>query len=115
VEEIGAPGTLVGVWPDPRLTDVPLHLEPGDTLVLYTDGITEARPTLTRRIFGERRLAHLLATSGELDASATIELIARAADTHANGAARDDTALLALRVPPPPSAPPPSSQAPETG
>jgi serine phosphatase RsbU (regulator of sigma subunit) len=115
VGEIGAPGTLVGVWPDPRLADVPLHLEPGDTLVLYTDGITEARPTLTRRIFGERRLAHLLATSGELDASATIELIARAADTHANGAARDDTALLALRVPPPPSAPPPSSQAPETG
>lgn len=76
-----------------------MHLEPGDTLVLYTDGITEARPTLTRRIFGERRLAQLLATSGDLDASATIELIARAADTHANGAARDDTALLALRVP----------------
>jgi serine phosphatase RsbU (regulator of sigma subunit) len=99
VEEIGAPGTLIGVWPDPRLTDVPVHLEPGDTLVLYTDGITEARPTLTRRIFGERRLAQLLATSGDLDASATIELIARAADTHANGAARDDTALLALRVP----------------
>jgi serine phosphatase RsbU (regulator of sigma subunit) len=98
VEEIGAAGTLVGVWPDPRLIDVPFRLEPGDTLIMYTDGITEARPTFTRRIFGEARLRHLLATSGDLDAQTTIELIAAAADAHADGAARDDTALMALRA-----------------
>jgi serine phosphatase RsbU (regulator of sigma subunit) len=99
VEDVGTLGTMVGVVPDPRLADTQFELNPGDTLVLYTDGITEARPTTTRKIFGEERLRGLLASSTALDASATIDLIATAASEHAAGAARDDTALLALRIP----------------
>ena len=43
VEEVGELGTLLGLVPDPTLGDARAELEPGDTLLLYTDGITEAR------------------------------------------------------------------------
>ena len=43
VELIGAPGTLLGLAPDPELHERSTSLRPGDTLVLYTDGLTEAR------------------------------------------------------------------------
>ncbi len=36
-------GTLLGALADPLLTEESIHLAPGDTLVLYTDGVTEAR------------------------------------------------------------------------
>ncbi|MYV70053.1 SpoIIE family protein phosphatase, partial [Streptomyces sp. SID2131] len=43
VEPLGTPGTLLGVMDTVRLTDVPFELAPGDLLLLYTDGATEAR------------------------------------------------------------------------
>src|SRR4051794_3537670 len=43
VEEVGAPGTLLGVVPDPNFEDRSLAMGPGDALVLYTDGVIEAR------------------------------------------------------------------------
>ena len=43
VESVGEPGTLLGVVPDPALSCAEIELFRGDTLVFYTDGITEAR------------------------------------------------------------------------
>ena len=43
VQAFGEPGTLLGVIPDPDLTSTELELFRGDTVVFYTDGITEAR------------------------------------------------------------------------
>ncbi len=43
VEAVGEPGTLLGVLPDVRLSDTAIQLGHGDLLVLYTDGVTEAR------------------------------------------------------------------------
>jgi serine phosphatase RsbU (regulator of sigma subunit)/PAS domain-containing protein len=42
VEAVGSHGTLLGLVPDPELQDRSTDLHPGDTLVLYTDGLTEA-------------------------------------------------------------------------
>ncbi|TML36963.1 MAG: GAF domain-containing protein [Actinobacteria bacterium] len=42
VAETGTPGTLLGVVPDPDLSDETLVLRPGDSIVLYTDGLTDA-------------------------------------------------------------------------
>ena len=39
----GAPGTLLGVLPDPRFEDFSMSLGPGDALVFYTDGVIEGR------------------------------------------------------------------------
>ena len=43
VEAVGEPGTLLGVLPDVRLSDTAVRLQRGDVMVLYTDGVTEAR------------------------------------------------------------------------
>ncbi|MGW0658314.1 SpoIIE family protein phosphatase [Streptodolium elevatio] len=57
---VDAPGTLLGIGDDPRVSTRRLHLHPGESLVLYTDGITEARDA-DGSLFGESRLAGLLA------------------------------------------------------
>jgi serine phosphatase RsbU (regulator of sigma subunit) len=44
VELVGEPGTLLGLV-EPRLSDAELILHPGDTLLLYTDGLTDAPGT----------------------------------------------------------------------
>jgi serine phosphatase RsbU (regulator of sigma subunit) len=43
VEPVLAPGTLLGVYADIELTEVTFRLDRGDMMVLYTDGVTEAR------------------------------------------------------------------------
>jgi serine phosphatase RsbU (regulator of sigma subunit) len=42
IDEIGSTGPILGVLPNPRWCSRTLHLERGDTLVLYSDGVTEA-------------------------------------------------------------------------
>jgi serine phosphatase RsbU (regulator of sigma subunit) len=42
VEELGPTGMPVGLMPEGNYSEVNLTMEPGDVLVLYTDGITEA-------------------------------------------------------------------------
>jgi serine phosphatase RsbU (regulator of sigma subunit) len=76
-------------------------------LLLYTDGATEARrqlsaPEAVRPLFGEDALANALASTHGLDAAATISRLAQILARHTGGWASDDTALLALRVPPRP-------------
>ena len=43
VEAVGEPGTLLGVLPEVSLSDTAVQLRRGDLMVLYTDGVTEAR------------------------------------------------------------------------
>ena len=54
VQRVEASGTLLGVLPSPPLHDVTVELQPGSSLVLFTDGVTEARRGTEQ--FGERRL-----------------------------------------------------------
>ncbi|HUR79236.1 MAG TPA: PP2C family protein-serine/threonine phosphatase, partial [Thermoanaerobaculia bacterium] len=42
IEEIGSTGPVLGVLPNPAWHSVSAELEAGDTLVLYSDGVTEA-------------------------------------------------------------------------
>ena len=96
VERLEAPGTLIGVLESLELQDVEARLGPGDALVLYTDGVTEARSGEGR--LGEEGLAVLLA-SADGDSA---EALAAAADEGAAGGAgaqRDDAAVLVVRVP----------------
>ena len=105
VLQIDARGPLLGIVPDIQLTDVRFRLAPGDTLLLYTDGATEARaqqrsPAAARPLFGEEALAEALAGTHGLDAAATISRLSQVLAEHTGNWASDDTALLALRVPP---------------
>ena len=69
---------------------------PGDVLVLYTDGVTDARGDDER--FGDERL--LAALRGATDAAGAVAAIDRALNAFQRGAQADDTAILALDLPP---------------
>jgi serine phosphatase RsbU (regulator of sigma subunit) len=97
-------GALLGVFPDPRLTDTRFRLGPGDVLLLYTDGAVEARRSrehADRPVFGEDALARTLADCRGQGAPAIVRHLAATLARHSAGWASDDTALLALRVPSP--------------
>jgi serine phosphatase RsbU (regulator of sigma subunit)/anti-sigma regulatory factor (Ser/Thr protein kinase) len=98
VLQCGAPGLLMGFVHDPPLTDVDLRLDAGDTLLLFTDGVTDASRQGDR--YGDDRLRDLI---GELDAalhaSELAETIELTAVAHAEFQPQDDMALVAVQVP----------------
>lgn len=83
----GTPGSLLGVFPDVALTDTRVELEPGDTLVLTTDGVLDSGGPLE-----QAGLERILGTCRGLPVAAVVERIHRAIDA----AQRDDIAILAL-------------------
>jgi serine phosphatase RsbU (regulator of sigma subunit) len=92
-------GTVVGVLPDARFEEDAIDLEPGDRVVLYTDGISEAASP-TGELFGEERLASAIATLPRgLTARDTIEQILAAVRAWLQGREPgDDMTLMVLRV-----------------
>jgi serine phosphatase RsbU (regulator of sigma subunit) len=100
VEEVDTRGMLVGALPAIRSTTATVTLAPGDTCVLYTDGITEVRGgPLGEEMFGERRLQRALADCGGLPAEATAERIQMLAMQWAGHRQHDDMAVLAISAP----------------
>jgi serine phosphatase RsbU (regulator of sigma subunit) len=93
--QIGRPGTLLGVIDPIEIRESEAELHPGQTLLLYTDGVTEAgRP---QRQLGEQGLLDLCRQAPRLALPALLEHIEHAALERAEGGLRDDIALLALR------------------
>jgi len=97
VEPVGAPGTVLGVVPDPDLADEAVTLEPGDSLIFYTDGVIESRVT-SNGVLDERRLEELVATCAGSGPDAIAARIEEAAVMSQDGRPRDDIAVLVLRV-----------------
>jgi serine phosphatase RsbU (regulator of sigma subunit) len=96
VEAVGHPGTLLGVLPDVQLTDTAVQLGKGDVMVLYTDGVTEARGP--DGMLGSDQLAAVLASCAGLDAKSVAARIESAALEIQEGNPRDDIAILAVRI-----------------
>jgi PAS domain S-box-containing protein len=96
VEELGRPGTLLGPFREVRVHEESTGLGPGDALVLFTDGVTEARRD--GEMFGEDRLRALLAGMAGRPPAELVEEVERAVVAHHRGPLDDDLALLVLRV-----------------
>jgi PAS domain S-box-containing protein len=97
VETVGAPGTLLGATSSPVFHDHEVSLDAGDAVLLYTDGVTEARTTDGR--FGIERLKAVLGGCAGLGAAQLTERVERAVGELADpSAAGDDVALLVLRA-----------------
>ncbi|WP_433858634.1 PP2C family protein-serine/threonine phosphatase [Streptomyces kronopolitis] len=94
-------GLLVGVLPDARFTTATTVLSPGDTLLLYTDGLTEARTGTDRAdLYGDDALRAFAAEHAGKPAHAVIQALTGLLDSLGDGL-DDDTALLALGAPTP--------------
>jgi sigma-B regulation protein RsbU (phosphoserine phosphatase) len=94
VTTVGLPGTLLGVLPEISVVDTDVTLWPGDALVLYTDGVTEARSRGDE--YGEERLVRLLERAEEHTAAGLAALIERDALAFQDGVARDDIAVVVI-------------------
>jgi serine phosphatase RsbU (regulator of sigma subunit) len=93
-DAVGEHGVLLGVEENEDWTEVVVPVEPGDTLLFYTDGVTETPGRAER--FGEARLVEAVARSAP-GSSAVVTEIERALDEFQAGTAVDDRAMLAMR------------------
>lgn len=94
--EVGKHGGMVGAFTNANFHHVPIPIEPGDTLLLYTDGVTEARAG--GDFYGEKGLAGSVrrpwASASELAASVVDDVVVYQA-----GLAADDIAVVAIHIP----------------
>jgi sigma-B regulation protein RsbU (phosphoserine phosphatase) len=89
VTTVGVPGTLLGVLRDVTATDVTIELRPGDTLILFTDGVLDSGGPVRLGPDGLRRLL------GECGGMSPEDILARVHGAVAP-AQRDDIAILAI-------------------
>ncbi|MET7826820.1 SpoIIE family protein phosphatase [Streptomyces sp. NPDC005386] len=93
-------GMLIGVLPKPRFACARTDLAQGDTLLLYTDGLTEARTGPQRQLYGEDALCTFASAQPPAGPQALITALTGLLSGFGDGL-DDDTALLALGVPAP--------------
>jgi sigma-B regulation protein RsbU (phosphoserine phosphatase) len=91
-------GLVIGAMPSPSYEQEAVQLQPGDILVAYTDGVTEAF-SADGEEFGEDRLTEVVAASVELAPEDLAEAIVRAArDWSRDTPQHDDITLVVARV-----------------
>ena len=98
VSEIGRPGTILGIVPDPHLEDTTLVLQPGEAIVFFTDGVVEARRG--DDLFDHGGLCDVLAGCGGRRAEEICTAVLDAVLAFQDGLPRDDIAVVVLRMPP---------------
>lgn len=97
LEEVNCPGKALGVFEDPELNSLSLRLMPGDSLILYTDGVTEARSP-EGEFLGEERLREFLLSCKGCDAPTLAARVKRKVLEFQDDNPRDDVAVMAFRV-----------------
>jgi serine phosphatase RsbU (regulator of sigma subunit) len=84
------------VFSDPNVSEIETVLDPGDTVLLYTDGVTEAGPA--GQEIGEHGLAELLGGLRGLSPEEIVDAVEQAAVDAQGGKPRDDIALVAFAL-----------------
>jgi hypothetical protein len=95
VEPLNIGGVLVGMLPDASFRVSEVLLEPGEVIVLYTDGVIEADDASGEQ-FGPERLMALLSDSPGMTPQAVTERIEQNVLEHLNGRPHDDIAVFAM-------------------
>ena len=91
------PSLLLGVEPSAQYTAHEMVLAPGDTLLLYTDGLTEAE-NIQKDLFGEKRALDAAAEFGSLPAKEQLSHIRERVSQFVDHAEQsDDLTLLSIR------------------
>lgn len=93
-EELGEQGTLLGIFPDPRITESSTIMRRGDSLALYTDGLAEAQaPT---KLLSSSEMLRALDETPPASPQEAIGTLLSLIDM--GRGARDDIAILAMRI-----------------
>jgi predicted permease len=98
VGELSAGGTVLGLFPEVAYEDAEVDLCPGDLLVAFTDGVTEAR-NMAGEEFGEERLKDLLQRAVGMPAAQVSSTLAEQLQHWITGAEQhDDVTFVVARV-----------------
>ncbi len=93
-------GVVLGFLPDQKYSQQTTALNPGDVLVLFTDGITEARaPDIKKiedKLFGEERLIQVIKDNASLSAGEIQAAILQAVSTHTKNTPQEDDITLVV-------------------
>jgi sigma-B regulation protein RsbU (phosphoserine phosphatase) len=93
-----AGGLLLGVFDKQQYKSETLHLERGDVLFFYTDGLNEAH-SITGEEFGEKRLIDFLVSNRHLKAQALADAVIHRIREFSEGAHQhDDLTLMVIRA-----------------
>jgi len=95
VESLDVKGLVLGIEAGQPYEELTRSFEPGSAVVLFTDGVVEAR----RRgeLFGEERLDRVLAERHELPAEELAESVLQECRRYVGGELRDDCAIVVVR------------------
>ncbi len=97
VEFLPRGGRAVGWFPDNPLQEIPIQLQPGDVLVYYTDGVTEAENP-HGDAYGEARLVNIVKQSVQLPADQILQTIMDDVDTFCAGTPPfDDMTIVVVK------------------
>ena len=97
IATVGRPGSLLGMQESVTISQFSTDLAPGDTVVLYTDGVTEAHRD--DAFFGEAGVAGVLGASAGQTAQQVADAVVAAALDFQGGLGRDDIAVVVIREP----------------
>ena len=99
VERLWPTSTVLGLFEDWQCSVAEVELAPGDTVVLYTDGVTEAA-NADGEEFGEFRLIETVRANCHLPAASLLETIEAAVQQFTHGDQADDITVLVARCVP---------------
>jgi len=99
-EQLKGGGPVIGILPSIEYQEYKTHLDVGDTLAIYSDGVTEAA-NLHSHEFEVERLAEAVLATRHLSAETIVNEVNRAVAEFTSGAAQSDdiTLVIARRVP----------------
>ncbi|MBY8873340.1 serine/threonine-protein phosphatase [Micromonospora sp. PLK6-60] len=97
VSQVTVGGMPIGALAAPRFVEAEVRLAPGDLLLAYTDGVTDARGgPRDMRMFGEERLRRAFASAVGLPPAVVVERLLQLVDEWLDGPGQDDIAMLVI-------------------
>ena len=97
VERLGATGTVLGLFEGWQCSLGEVPMAPGDTLVIFSDGVTEAESD-DGEFFGESRLLETLTANRHLPVPALLDAIVRTVVQFSGREQEDDLTLVVARA-----------------
>lgn len=95
VEELAARGLALGIAPDQEYPEARATLEPGASVVLFTDGVVESR--VGAELYGKTRLDTLLREQRDLRAQQLARAVVEDSRAFAGGGLADDSAVVVVK------------------
>jgi sigma-B regulation protein RsbU (phosphoserine phosphatase) len=97
-EVLAQSGPPLGLMLESTYKPFSISMQPGDVLVCYSDGVSEATSALTEEQFGEERLATVVHQDPSRSPTDMVRIITEAMATHCAGRAyQDDVTLVILK------------------